>query len=76
MWPYAAIVMVCMIQIVYRTVIGWIVVLLPCIAYTIEIATNPHNGPTNEYVAFLLFGLIPAILLIVAHPFRNAFRRG
>ena len=70
--PYAAILLICVIQLRYRTVIGWVTVIVSCVAYTVAVAFHPGNGPTNEYVFFLLMGLVPLASLIGAHPFRKS----
>ncbi len=70
-WPYVVLLVICTIQIRYRTVIGWLLVLLPYVAYTVAVAASPRNGPLNEYIVFLLTGLIPTAALAFCHPFRG-----
>jgi hypothetical protein len=73
-WPYAALFAVCVIQIRYRTLIGWIAVLVPCIAYTLEIAISVQHP--DDYVFPFLIGLITSVPLVIGHPFRRSGSTG
>lgn len=68
---YGALLAVSVIQMCYRTAIGWAVLLLPCLAYTVAVAVTPGNGSFGEYIVFLLTGLVPTVALAMSHPFRS-----
>jgi hypothetical protein len=77
-WPHAVLLAICLIQVRYRTVIGWVAVLVPFIAYTVINAFIPEKVGVyaDERVVFVLMGMIPSATLIAAHPFRRSTDEG
>ena len=72
MIPYAVLFAICIVQMKYKTLLGWFLVLTPCAAYALAVAlTPPAHGEWGEYAVFMSAGLLPAIALGIGHPFRD-----
>ena len=65
---YPAIIVVCIVYVLRPMFILWLPVFLAFLAYAVAIALSPQNGPTFEWVFFMLLGFVPAILLWLARP--------
>ena len=48
--------------------ISWLPLFLAFVLFTLVVAIHPENGPSSEWVIFLLVGFIPAVLLWFARP--------
>jgi len=66
--PFLLLLLVSLIQWAYPTVLGWMLLLIPCVAYAMEVAVSPENGTSGDYVFFLLCGAVPAAFLLFFRP--------
>jgi hypothetical protein len=65
---YLLLLIVCLTQSFYPTLLGWMLLFGPCVAYAIAVAATPRNGPWDEYVIFFLGGAVPAGALYFVRP--------
>ncbi len=72
--PYAALLILSVVQMRYRTLLGWAALLLACVAYAVAVLVTPRNGSLGEYFVFALAGLIPAVVLAIGYPLRRRER--
>jgi hypothetical protein len=71
--PYAFLLVMSLIQLVWPTVLGWFLCAIPCLAYLVLFIAEVPPSPSGEWLLFLLVGLVPALALIWARPrFRDA----
>jgi len=70
-WPFLLMLLLCLIQWVYPTLLGWILLLLPCVTYAIVVAATPGNGTPGDYLFFLLCGAVPAAVLLLFRPWSD-----
>jgi len=61
--PFLLLLLVCLLQFIYPTLLGWMLLFGASLAYTLAVAFNPHKGPLFEFVFFLLCGAVPAAVL-------------
>ena len=66
--PFLVLLLVCLLQLVYPTLLGWTLLFGASLAYTLAVAFSPHNGPLGEYVFFFLCGAVPAAVLFFLRP--------
>jgi hypothetical protein len=59
-WPFVLLLIVCLIQSTYPTLLGWALLLVSCVGYALDVAFSPENGTRGDYVFFLLCGAVPA----------------
>ena len=71
-WPFSLLLIVCLIQCSYPTLLGWGLLLAPCLAYAVVVAFSPENGTIGDYIFFLLCGAVPAAVLLFLRPRTNA----
>ncbi len=67
-WPFILLLFVCLIQFVYPTLLGWALLLTPCVAYALLVAFSPENGTRSDYIFFILCGAVPAAVLLLLRP--------
>jgi|SRR5580658_5506248 hypothetical protein len=67
-WPYLLLLLVCGVQCVYSTLLGWVLLFVPCVVYALAVAVTPHNGTVSDYVVFFLCGAVPAAFLLLVRP--------
>lgn len=67
---YVGIIVLSLIQAVWRTVVGWLLLFAPFVAFGIVVAVNPQNGPFGEWLLFMALGFGPALALWVGRPWR------
>jgi hypothetical protein len=70
-WPYLLLLLLCLIQCVYATVLGWTFLFIPCVVYAVAVAVTPHNGTLTDYLVFFLCGAVPATFLFFVRPSRK-----
>jgi hypothetical protein len=66
--PFILLLLVCLLQSVYPTLLGWTLLFGSSLAYALAVAFSPHNGPWGEYVFFFLCGAVPAAVLFFLRP--------
>jgi hypothetical protein len=66
--PFLLLLLVCVVQCVYSTLLGWMVLFVLCVVYAVAIAVTPHNGTPTDYVVFFLCGAVPAAFLFFVRP--------
>jgi hypothetical protein len=66
--PFLLLLLVCLLQSLYPTLVGWAVLFGLSVAYTLAVALSPENGPRGEYIFFLLCGAVPAVVLLCLRP--------
>jgi hypothetical protein len=68
--PYGLLFLLAVLQLKFRTLIGWIVLLAASLCYAAEVAIHPSYayGHYGEYVFFLACGLVPAVFLLLFRP--------
>ena len=62
---YLAILVLCILQMVLPTVLGWLLVLAPFFAYGISAVVRPIYG---QWVPYMLLGFVPAVVLWIGRP--------
>lgn len=67
-WHFFALLVVCLLQLRYRTLAGWILLFVLCMTYGIAILITPAKNAWGEYAFFALCGLIPAAALLICRP--------
>ena len=67
-WPFILLLIVCLIQSTYPTLLGWALLLVPCVGYPLDVAFSPENGTRGDYVFCLLCGAVPAAVLLFLRP--------
>jgi hypothetical protein len=67
-WPFILLLFVCLIQSVYPTLLGWALLVTPCLAYALLVAFSPENGTRTDYIFFILCGALPAAVLLLLRP--------
>jgi len=66
--PFLLLLLVCVLQSIYPTFLGWALLLGLSLAYTAMGAFSPENGTKGDYIFFLLCGAVPAIFLLFLRP--------
>lgn len=66
--PYAFVLGVSLVQLFRPTVLGWLLTAIPCLAYLVLFVTEAPLSPIEEWMVFLLIGLVPVLLLVWARP--------
>jgi len=66
--PFLLLLLVCLLQFVYPTLLGWMLLFGASLAYTLAVAFNPHKGPLFEFIFFFLCGAVPAAVLFFWRP--------
>jgi hypothetical protein len=69
-WPYVLIQLVCVLQLKYRTLAGWLLLLILCAVYAIDVLVHPDTNNITEYAFFAICGLLPAAALFISRPRR------
>lgn len=69
--PFLALLVVCLLQFVFPTLLGWALLFGASLAYTVAVALSPRKGPLHEYVFFFLCGAVPAATLFFLRPTMN-----
>ena len=69
--PFLGLLLVCLLQLVYPTLLGWALLFGASLAYTLAVAFSPRNGPSGEYVFFFLCGAVPAAVLFFLRPIKS-----
>jgi hypothetical protein len=61
------------IQLKFRTLAGWIMLLAASVWYAVKVAINPGSafGHYGEYAFFIACGLVPAAFLLLFRPRLN-----
>jgi len=70
-WLFLLLLLVCVLQVVYPTLLVWALLLSASLAYTLAVAFSPHSGGEffgGEFVFFLLCGAVPAAVLFFLRP--------
>ena len=67
-WPYFTILGLSAASLLWPTILGWVLLMVPFVAYGVVVAMNPQNGPFGEWLIFLALGLSPACLLWLGRP--------
>ena len=65
--PYLAIAAISVVQYVRPTLLGWFVLAVPFASYTALVAVH-FERPVQEFVMFLLIGLLPTLALSWSWP--------
>jgi len=68
MLPYISLIVVSALQLWYRSLVGWLVLLAACIFYGVFVALSPDPRQSGEWIFFMACGVIPAIILLVGRP--------
>ena len=66
--PFLLLLLVCVLQSVYPTFLGWALLVGLSLVYTVAVAFSPENGTRGDYIFFLLCGAVPAIFLLLLRP--------
>lgn len=66
--PYVAIILLSTSYVFWPTVVVWVLLFAAFASYGIIVAGLAQNGPTGEWVVFMLLGFVPAALMWVARP--------
>ena len=66
--PYAFLLVVSLIQLLWPTVLGWVLCAIPCLAYLVLLVAEVPPNPSGEWFLFLLAGVVPTLALIWARP--------
>jgi len=67
-WPFLLMLFVCFVQCAYPTVLAWVLILVPCLAYATAVAITPGNGTSGEYLLSISCGAVPAAFLLFFRP--------
>ncbi len=67
---YVGIIAVSLIQAIRRTVVGWLILFAPFLAYGGVVAASRENGPFGEWLLFMALGFGPALALWLGRPWR------
>lgn len=67
-WPFVLLLVVCVGQLAYPTLLGWSVVFAAFGLYTLAVATAMPASPLGEYLVFLAVAAVPTLLLLVCLP--------
>ena len=67
---FIALLVIAVLQLRYRTLAGWMLLLGMCLWYGVEVAlsTDQVHDQYGEYVFFMACGFLPALALIVWRP--------
>ena len=68
--PYGLLFLLAVVQLKFRTLIGWTLLLAASLWYALEVAIHPESvyGHYGEYVFFIACGLVPALFLFYYRP--------
>jgi hypothetical protein len=66
--PFLLLLLLCLLQAVYPTFLGWTILFALSLAYTLSVAFTPENGTRSDYVVFLLLGAVPSAFLWFLRP--------
>ena len=66
--PYIAILALSAVGIIWPTILGWALLVLPFLVYGVVVAMHPQNGPPGEWVLFMGMGFAPVLLLWLGRP--------
>jgi len=65
---YLLLLLLCVFQCIYPTLLVWALLLSMFVAYTVTVAVTPENGTRQDYFVFLLCGAVPAAFLLLLFP--------
>jgi hypothetical protein len=65
--PYIVVLVLCVVQFLWPTLLGWFVLTALFWAYAIAVGIK-FQPPAGEYVLFLLLGALPAFALLFSWP--------
>ena len=68
MLPYIFLIVVSALQLWYRSLVGWLLLLAACIVYGVLVAQSPDPRQNGEWMFFMACGFIPAIVLLLGPP--------
>jgi hypothetical protein len=68
--PYVGIIILSLTYVVRPMIALWAPVFGVFVVYFLVVALHPQNGPVGEWIIFMLFGFVPALLLWFARPRR------
>jgi hypothetical protein len=68
--PYAALLIISLLQLRFRTLAGWLLLLAAFVGYALVVAFNPEAsfGHYGEYAFFIACGAVPAVILLIFRP--------
>jgi len=66
--PYLAIIVLSASYVLRPTLVAWGLLFGAFVSYAALIVAHPGNGPRDEWLFFMLLGLVPALLLWFARP--------
>jgi hypothetical protein len=68
--PYGLLFLLAIVQLKFRTLIGWTLLLAASLWYALEVAIHPEGiyGHHGEYVFFIACGLVPTAFLFYFRP--------
>jgi len=68
--PYGLLLLLAIVQLKFRTLLGWILLLTESLWYALEVVIHPEAvyGHYGEYALFLACGLVPAAFLFYYRP--------
>jgi hypothetical protein len=66
--PYFAILGLSAAGVVWPTIVGWALLVVPLLVYGVVVAMHPANGPVEEWVLFMGMGFAPVLLLWLGRP--------
>lgn len=68
--PYLLLLLLCLAQFLYTTILGWALLFGAFAAYTITVVATLHSGTLTDYLFFSFCGAVPAIFLFFARPWK------
>lgn len=60
----------CVAQAIWPTILGWVIIFAPFLGFAIMVALSRGSGPVGEWILFMMFGFVPAVLLWLGRPWR------
>lgn len=71
---FIALFVIAALQVLYRTLAGWVLLFVGCVLYGVVVLFTPDAGHPGEWLLFAGCGFVPAIALLLGHPFRAILR--
>lgn len=68
--PYVALVSLGLVQALWTTILGWVLLFAPLLGYGLLVAASYDSGPLDEWPIYLLLGLGPAFVLWLGRPWK------
>jgi hypothetical protein len=68
--PLATVAVLCLVQSLRPTVLGWVFCMSPWLAYTVLVVVQAMQNPAAEMAFFLLIAILPCGALWLARPRR------